>query len=83
MWVVEGLVTGVVAGSLGLSESFGKTSHIVFHSFGIPSKGGGEGGCQDWRCVLDEVTEVYVIDIFVGIDFEDLFNNFCDCGRFL
>ena len=41
------------------------------------------GGFWLWRCVWDEVTEVHVIDIFVGIDFKDLFNNFGDCGRFL
>ena len=33
VWVVVELVTGVVAGSLGLFKSCGKTSNIVFHSF--------------------------------------------------
>ena len=33
VWEVEGLMGGIVAGSLGLSESSGKTSHIVYHSF--------------------------------------------------
>ena len=33
MWVAEGLVRGIVAGSLGLSESSGKTSHTVYYSF--------------------------------------------------
>ena len=35
MWVVEGLVRGIVAGCLELSESFGKTSHTVYHLFSI------------------------------------------------
>ena len=30
---VEGLMRGIVAGSLGLSKSSGKTSHVVSHSF--------------------------------------------------
>ena len=30
MQVVEGLVRGIVAGSIELSESSGKTSHTVF-----------------------------------------------------
>ena len=34
-------------------------------------------------CLLGGITEVHVIDIFVGIDFEDLFSTFCDYGRFL
>ena len=42
-----------------------------------------KGGCRSWRCVLGEVTEVHVIDIFVGVDFQDLLSNFFDCGRFL
>ena len=42
-----------------------------------------KGGCRSWWCVLGEVTEVHVIDIFVGIDFQDLLSNFFDCGRFL
>ena len=33
VWVVEGLVRGTIAELLGLSESFGKTSHTVSHSF--------------------------------------------------
>ena len=33
VWVLEELVGGISAGSLRLSESFGKTSHKVFHSF--------------------------------------------------
>ena len=33
MLVVEGLVRGIAASSLGLSESPGKTSHTVSHSF--------------------------------------------------
>ena len=33
LWVVEGLVRGIVAGSLELPESSGKTSHTVSHSF--------------------------------------------------
>ena len=33
MWVVVGLVRQIVVGSLGLSESSGKTSHAVSHSF--------------------------------------------------
>ena len=33
MWVVEGLVGRIVAYSLGLSESYGKTSHTVSQSF--------------------------------------------------
>ena len=32
---------------------------------------------------MGEVTEVHVIDIFVGVDFANLFNNFYGCGRFL
>ena len=35
MRVVEELVKGVVAGSLELSEIFGKTSHIVSNCFSI------------------------------------------------
>ena len=35
MWVVEGLVRGIVAGCLELSESSGKTSHTVYHLFSI------------------------------------------------
>ena len=31
--VVVGLVRGIVAGSLRLSKSYGKTSNTVFHSF--------------------------------------------------
>ena len=37
MWVVKGLVRGIVSGSLGLSESSGKTSHIVSYSFFLNS----------------------------------------------
>ena len=33
MWVVEELVRGIAAGSLGLSESSGKTSYTMSHSF--------------------------------------------------
>ena len=33
VWGMEGLMRGIVAGSLGLSESSGKTSHTVSHSF--------------------------------------------------
>ena len=33
MWVVEWLVRETIAGSLGLSESSGKTFHTVSHSF--------------------------------------------------
>ena len=33
VWVVEGLVRGIIAGSLQLAESSGKTYHIVSHSF--------------------------------------------------
>ena len=32
VWGMEGLMRGIVAGSLGLSESSGKTSHTVSHS---------------------------------------------------
>ena len=63
MWVVEGLVREIIAGSLGLSESFGKTSHIVFHSFSNSfsirlslwltwkEKGSGGSGCDQWFCL--------------------------------
>ena len=37
MWLVEGLVRGIVAGSLGLFESSEKTSHTFSHSR-IPSQ---------------------------------------------
>ena len=40
-------------------------------------------GCRGWWRVLGEVTEVHVINIFIGIDFEDFFHNFSDFGRFL
>ena len=33
MWVVEWYVRGTIAGSVGLSESPGKTSHTVSNSF--------------------------------------------------
>ena len=33
VWVVERLLREIIAGSLGLSKSSGKTSHTVFHSF--------------------------------------------------
>ena len=33
VWGVEGLMRGIVEGSLGLSESSRKTSHTVFYSF--------------------------------------------------
>ena len=33
MWVVEWSARGTIAGSLGLSESSGKTSHTVSNSF--------------------------------------------------
>ena len=33
MWVVEWCARGTIAGSLGLSESSGKTSHTVSNSF--------------------------------------------------
>ena len=45
--------------------------------------GGRGGGMLGLVCLLSGITEVHVIDIFVGIDFEDLFNTFCDYGRFL
>ena len=48
--------------------------------------GVGEGGCQCWCYVLGEVMDVHaldILDIFVGIDFEDFFHNFCAGGRFL
>ena len=32
VWGMEGLMRGIVAGSLGLSENSGKTSHTVVHS---------------------------------------------------
>ena len=63
VWVVEGLVRGIITGSLGLSESSGKTSHIVFHfflnSFSIrlslwltwKEKGSGGSGCDQWFCL--------------------------------
>ena len=84
MWVVEWLVRGTIAGSLGLSESFGKTSHTVSHSFSNSSMRGGVGVL----CVVAEVTEVHVADIVVGVDFDgDDFrifcSNFCGCGRFM
>ena len=33
LWVVEGSVRGIIAGSLGLSGSTGKTSNTISHSF--------------------------------------------------
>ena len=39
MWVVEWKVRGTIVGSLGLSESSGKTSHIVSHYFLNSSSG--------------------------------------------
>ena len=48
---VEGLMTGIVARSLGLSESSGKTSHIVSHSISnsFSMRGGkGRGVCRGW-----------------------------------
>ena len=36
VWVVVGLVRRIVEGSLGLSESSGKASHTVCHSFSNP-----------------------------------------------
>ena len=36
--VVVGLVTGIVAGSMGLSESSGKTSQIVSYSTSNPMR---------------------------------------------
>ena len=69
----RGVSEGIVAGTLELSEGSGKTSHTISHSFSnsfsISGERGGVAG--------------FVIDIFAGADFEDLFNNFCDCGRFL
>ena len=35
MWVVEWLARGTNAGSLGLSESVGKTHHTISHSLSI------------------------------------------------
>ena len=33
MWVLEGLLRGIVVGSVKLSQSYGKTYLTVFHSF--------------------------------------------------
>ena len=75
-----GLVRGIVAGSLGLSKSSGKTSYTIPHSFSNSFSMTEDAEVGD---VSGEVTEVHVIDIFVGIDFQDLFSNFFHCGRFL
>ena len=60
MWVVEGLVRGIVEGSLGLCESSGKNSHTVSHSFlnsfsirlsiwlAWKEKGSDSSGCDRW-----------------------------------
>ena len=40
-------------------------------------------GCQSWRRVLGEVTEVHALNFLDGVDFENFFHDFCDGGRFL
>ena len=74
------VVVGIVAGSLGLSENSGKTSHTISLSFSnsFSMREGAEIGI-----CLGEVTEVHVINIFVVIDFQDLFSNLFNYGRFL
>ena len=76
------VVGGIVAGSLGLSENSGKTSHTISLSF-LNSFSMRGGRVPKLVYVLGEVTEVHVVNIFVDIDFQDLFSNLFDCGRFL
>ena len=60
-WVVEGIVREIIAGSLGLSEIDPPYSFPVFLELII-----NKGSCWGRLCVVGEVTEVHVIDIFVG-----------------
>ena len=50
----SGRVNGIVAGSLGLSESSGKTSHIVYHSFSNSFSMRGGVGVGDVSCVKSQ-----------------------------
>ena len=75
---------GTIAGSLGLSESSGKTSHTVSNSFSSSFSMRVGAGLVD----VGEATEVHVADIVVGVDFEGVdflifCSNFGGCGRFL
>ena len=63
---------GTIAGSLGLSESSGKTSHTVSNSFSSSFSMRVGAGLVD----VGEATEVHVADIVVGVDFDGVDFNF-------
>ena len=45
--------------------------------------GGGGGGAGIGDVSWVEITKVHVLDILVGVDFDDSFHNFCNGGGFL